>query len=592
MIGQIPDVTDHYYQQYQKIYYQHYYPISSLALSENKYDAYLEGDLSAFSKKYVVIPIDKEPYQKDETSKYLEYVTKGGNLIVINSNNKFDGIFSKLLSIKLGNLTKYTGIETNNSNRINEKNSLTISGITRSLEIYPNSNSTVKSYYTYKSNGSNLSQIVAPFAIEKNYGKGKITYVNAIGYFDSIFGTTSPDNDITSNRTSNFETLSQVASFIGIPHDTLPVKKNTPQITSASMTRLIGDIRISSGQNVIINGSSLVFPDSNSNSSKTSASYNLSADDVSVSTGNSRQISLTNYRLINNNITNQIISTENNYYFKKALIKDLELFGGPFEIIINVTNSTRPMYLPTSLSYNDYVAMSIPKGFDMTIKFSTSNSTCAQFDLIKKNDTHSFQRIKVFGNSSSSYDESSSTGKILFHNVRGDIRDIRYLTALMKSPEIKIINENSDKEIANPVDEQSNSLEYRINSPDSPPIEIQKGMGDITMNIDHIDNYNENYLNWTRTKFITYLKNDIQVTDKDNNIISQTKEQPLFTRLMSKMPGDISEFAKEHGIEVPWRKVIISQPGILIAIAVLVILIVTLIISHRVIKLHRLNENK
>jgi hypothetical protein len=176
--------------------------------------------------------------------------------------------------------------------------------------------------------------------------------------------------------------------------------------------------------------------------------------------------------------------------------------------------------------------------------------------------------------------------------VRGDIRDIRYLTALMKSPEIKIINENSDKEIANPVDEQSNSLEYRINSPDSPPIEIQKGMGDITMNIDHIDNYNENYLNWTRTKFITYLKNDIQVTDKDNNIISQTKEQPLFTRLMSKMPGDISEFAKEHGIEVPWRKVIISQPGILIAIAVLVILIVTLIISHKVIKLHRLNENK
>jgi hypothetical protein len=58
MIGQIPNVTDHSYIPYQKIYYQHYYPLSSLALSETKYDSFIDGDLSAFSKKYVVIPFD------------------------------------------------------------------------------------------------------------------------------------------------------------------------------------------------------------------------------------------------------------------------------------------------------------------------------------------------------------------------------------------------------------------------------------------------------------------------------------------------------------------------------------------------------
>ena len=195
-IGQIPDVSDHSYIPYQKLYYQHYYPLSLLALSQTKYDAYIEGDLSAFSKEYVVLPFDKEPYQKNETSKYLEYVGKGGNLIVINSNNKFDGIFSKLLSITPGNLTRYTGIEANNSDRTNEKSNLIISGITRSLEIHPNSNLTVKSYYINKSGDRNQSAIVAPFAMQKDYGKGKITYINAIGYFDSIFRKTSPGNNI------------------------------------------------------------------------------------------------------------------------------------------------------------------------------------------------------------------------------------------------------------------------------------------------------------------------------------------------------------------------------------------------------------
>ena len=575
ILGQIANVTDHSYQQYQNIYYQHYYPLNALALSKVKYDAFTDGDLSAFSKKYLVLPFDKEPYQRNDVSRYLGYVNNGGNLILINSDDKFNGIFSKLLSIKPGNMTKFTNIETNNSSKTSKQNNLTIYGMARNLEFYPNSNLTVKSYYVNKSSG-NQSQNVAPFVIEKPYGKGKITYVNAIGYYDSIFAKTySNGTNTVSNKTPDFVTLSQMAPFMGISNDNLYVNRKTPQITSPSMTRIIGDLRISEGQNIIINSSNLVFLDS-SNRSKNPASYNLSTDDVSVSAGKPNQISLTKFKVHNNTITSQAIGTHNNYYLKKGFIKDLELYGGPFEIIINVTNSTRPLYLPTSSSSNNYIGMSIPKGFDMTIKFSDGNSTYAQLDMAKKNDKNSFQRIKVSGynNGSDNY-----TGQILFHNVRSDVQAIRYISALLKSPQIKIINQDKSKEIENATDEETRALIFKKDSPDNTPTEIQKGIGDITLNIDHVDNYNEHYLNWTRTKFITYLKNDIQITDKNNKIVPPVKQQSLFVRLLSKTPGDISEYAKENGIKVPWRQVISSTPSVIISFILLAVGIIVLALT-------------
>ena len=220
----------------------------------------------------------------------------------------------------------------------------------------------------------------------------------------------------------------------------------------------------------------MLLPDSSANS-ESLASYNLSADDISVSAGQYQQISVTNLRLFNNDNTSDVTNNNlnrpakntdkdvipNYYNFKKVLIKDLELYGGPFEITINVTNSTRPLYLPTSSSYNDYIAMSIPKDFDMTVKFSDSNSTHAQLEMMKKNDKNSFQRIKVSGYNNDSID-NGMTGQILFHNVRVDVKSIRYITALMKNPEINIINEVNRTDTDNPVDEDTSSLQFRKNS--------------------------------------------------------------------------------------------------------------------------------
>jgi hypothetical protein len=592
ILGHTPNVTDHSYPPYRKIYYQHYYPLNTLALSKIKYDAYIDGDLSAFSNKYVVLPFDKAPYQKNEAIKYLEFVNNGGNLIVINSDNKFDGIFSKLLSIKPGNLTKFTSIETNNSSKTSEKNSINVSGIARSLEINSNNNLSVKSYYMDRGNG-NKSQNVAPFVIEKHYGNGKIIFVNAIGYFDSIFGKSYfSGNNSVNIKDQYFATLSKVAPMIGMPDDNQFVEKNSHPITIHSTPRIIGDIRISPKQAIILNSSYLLFPDS-SIGGKNLASYNISASNVSVSAGHSQQISLTNLRLFNNNNPSNLTSNNlspipkktghdiasNDYNFKKVMVKDLELYGGPFEIIINVTNSTRPVYLPTSSSNNDYISMSIPKGFDMSIKFSGSNSTYALLDMIKKNEKNSFQRIKVSGYNNDTNDNSNSTGQIVFHEVGTDIQSIRYISTLLKNPEIKIINGDKGKDIENPAGEETKSLQFKKNSPDNSPTEIEKRRGEIKMNVDHVDNYDQNYYNWTRTKFITYLKDDIQITDENKNIIPQSKEQSLFSKLISNMPGDISEYAKEHEIEVPWRDLISSPSSVITAIILLAIFVIVVALS-------------
>jgi hypothetical protein len=601
ILDHIPNVTDHSYPQYQKLYYQDYYPLNMLALSKIKYDAYIDRDLSAFSNKYVVLPFDKVPYQKNEAIKYLEYVNNGGNLIVINSDNKFDGIFGKLLSIKPGNLTKFTSIGTYNSSDTGEKKySLNISGIARNLEFISSDNLVVKSYYVNKDN-RNGDQNAAPFVIEKSYGNGKIIFVNAIGYFDAILEKSVSTKRGISNENPYFVTLSKIAPMIGIPNDTRYVEKNSHPITFSKLAGIIGDLKIFSRQTIVINSSYLLLPGSGGDANPR---YNLTAKDVSVSITPHQKVSLTN--LTNHSLFNKMITTNStgsnfnsmvegtgnggnysNYNFANVIMRNLRLYGGPFQLVITVYNSTVPVYLPTSSSYNDYIAMAIPKSFDMAIKFSGNNSTYVQLDMIKMNEENSLQRIKVSGYNSGSYDGNNSTGQILFQNVRTDNQTIKYITALLKSAEIKLRNEDNRNDVSEPSDEGTRVLGFKKNSLDITPMEIQKGTGDITMNIDHVDNYNEHYQNWTRTKFITYLKNDIQITNDGKKIIPQGSHPILTAKFMLKLPGDISETAKENGIGIPWHDVLNSRPSNIISL--FLVAIVVLLMALTWLKVRKLN---
>ena len=107
-IGQISDTGSKGYQL--ETNYQHYYPLSALALSNSGYETFVDGDFSSLSKKTAILTWDPMENSRDNYNKYLEYVRKGGTLVVINTDKNFSGLFSKLLSIRPVNETKFDSI--------------------------------------------------------------------------------------------------------------------------------------------------------------------------------------------------------------------------------------------------------------------------------------------------------------------------------------------------------------------------------------------------------------------------------------------------------------------------------------------------
>ena len=194
-IGRIYDLFDRYNQK--EIYYDNYYPLNALALSNTGYDTFRDGDYSAFSKRNVILTFD--PTEKDDVNRYLEYVKGGGNLIVLNSDNKFQGGFSKLLTIQAGNNSKFDGFLLSDSKN---QQPLKISGNTTYIES-KDANISSLSFYVNKKN-----EIVSPLALQKKYHEGKIIFVNAGGFFDSIF--THPNQYFSS--LSNFPKIIDLQS--------------------------------------------------------------------------------------------------------------------------------------------------------------------------------------------------------------------------------------------------------------------------------------------------------------------------------------------------------------------------------------------
>ena len=389
LLGHISELGDHSYLK-QNVYNRHFYPLTMLALSNLKYETFLENDLSAFSKKYVILPFDPLSHQVNDASRYLDYARNGGSLIVIDSDkDNVQGIFAKLLSIRLGNTTHFDGIASapshNSSKIIENRHSIPVSGVARDI-ILPHSDNdmTVKSYYVSNNNDSK-NRMVAPFAIEKNYGLGKVIFVNAIGYFDTILtNAISPKNDIGKEKNQFFMSLANVSNLIDLSglQSNDYVKINSLPITSLPPTRIIGDLEIASGEIGKINGSSILLPDSSSVNKR--HSYDLSLKEISIPTLN--KISVLNNKesntitdltstnkgdLNSSRIKNDINNARNfKYNLQNVLIKNLMLYGGPFEVTIYSTNSSLPIHLPTSSSYNDYIGVSIPAGFDISFEAS------------------------------------------------------------------------------------------------------------------------------------------------------------------------------------------------------------------------------
>ena len=658
----------------EETYYQHYYPLSMLALSKIDYNTFIEGDFSAFSKKYVIVPFDPPTTnsklslhtsvesasagEKLDESIYLDYVRSGGNLIVIDSaddSKPYDktGMFSKLLSLSptgnyaiFSSISDTTSIRTLKSTTSNEKhndtgeqkqaaqdfkrgygNMLNISGtveeILYSATNYSKDNNTsVKSYYTTENKDhNNITQnaIVAPFIIEKKYGNGTVTYVNAHGYFHAISNGLSPvsnnnDNPYPSSRDHYFYTLANITNLVyrdlargdgrlsnGISDNSVSDTGRGPG--AKKIIQILDDIQISSGYVTRINSSSLLLSINNSsntnlaakevtfkpsppNSTSSLTVTNLSTKNITthIDTNDWRHGDMASHLLQSNSITDE--DPNYKYSIKNAKIRNLKIYGS-YEIIVESTANSKPFF-PAFPSLSDYVAIGFPNSFDMTIKLSVIKPSFAEFEII--GDIHggastmsgNFQRLRVYGENTKENSTSISgslslanitSNEIHFHNVRSDLTSNGLTSLLMKSPQFQVKKEGAGADgmhgPAKSGPQENTILTFKKDSPEAEPIKVTNEEGrnndSLIFRIDYVDSYNQPHREGVKKHYLSYIEEDIEAVQARSSDYQYSAK--VTERL--KLPGDISERAKRQGVEVQWQKTMTSDSGLLLAASII-----------------------
>ena len=544
-----------------------YYPVSALSLSKLRYETFMDGDLSVFSKKNIVLTSDpklelqegtkseiennthqfEEKISKEKFYMYLDFVGSGGTVIVLNAdsnssnynnngNKSEQGVFSKLLSLQYGKKVKFNGILSDRvHNSVNKQyaNFINISGLATDIEISNYSDIAVTAHYVdLNNNDSHSKKTVAPFTIEKKYGDGRIILVNIAGYFDSLFKS----ND------REFMTLSDIPNMIGLesqtPQTMLPSESQTPEkvlpidSTIFSDVRIIGDMKIYNYTEITIKSTSLLF--NGFNDKAAAPSYNLTVNKISTSPYMPIKTNDIYYdnSLMQQHI-NQNIKSDKNNKLSNVTIRDLKLYG-PYEIIIN--SNDKSFHLSTASSYYDYAELAVPKGFDMILK--PSQGAYLQFTLISCMTNNPCQQHIRFSDSSD----------IFFHNVKADSPSVSSLPILIKNPEIIIVNGTVKFNLA----PNSNNL--------TQPSGNILANGNIASKFDHVETYDSSNKNGTNTDPVSYLKS----LNIDGNYAKESQERDSLL-----LPGEISERAKDKRIGVPWQAAVLSFAGIIILISII-----------------------
>jgi hypothetical protein len=284
--------------------------------------------------------------------------------------------------------------------------------------------------------------------------------------------------------------------------------------------------------------------------------------------------------------TSQKKNNENyNHKFNNVIIKDFKIYGGPYQVIINSINSSHSLHLPASSSYRNYIGISIPKGFDMTIILFGGNASYVEGELITIDDNKKY-KIKVSANTNGYDNIGNYTTEIKFFDVQTDVKNIGSISALMKSPDIKITNKDNQALLEKQLGQGSTAISFIRDSSKNNPIEIHKVNGNITSTIGYVDNYNEHYLDTIRIQFVTYLDQNIQIIKEDDTVT--TPGDYNRKKVQIQIPGDISEYAKDHGIEVTWQEAIGSTYSIIMVLSIGTVTISLIVLSW--LKIDKLNR--
>jgi hypothetical protein len=527
IIGHFPEAEAAKKQQY----YSHYYPLSAIALSKINYSSFSEGDLSAFSKMSVILPYDPPEMNRTDLDNYLRYVNAGGTLIVIDGDYKSGGIFGQLLEAQAH------GTHFSEANGTSAADTTLLSSPLLSLQstnfssilqdpILNSSNQqildsnsmpsdkTVKTLYI-----NNYDQKMSPFSIEKNFGQGKIIFVNAGPYFQSIF----------QDPQGSFATLKNFTNLLNITaegHD-----DDDTNISEIPPTRFIGKIKTFGA--TVINSSSILpliggpFIESD-NSSKS-----VYVEDIDILTNGKEQTSTRDGSKV----------AVSKGTLENVFLKDLEV-KGKYRVTVNSTGFS---YLPSLQdSYYDYAGIQITSPFDMIIKLSKGSSAKL---VIQENETFK-DTVTIDSN-------NSTSTEIKFDGMRyTSLRPPQLATIILKEPEIRIIDGN-----------MSFSRIYSRN-----PEDLTKGWahgdglqveGDISIKVDHVDFYDDRNKGSVERQPLTYLS---WISIDGNSTLDDSAV---------KIPGDTTMSSKISGAQVPWRQVLYSDnSGVLVLSIILVASIV------------------
>lgn len=355
--------------------YEYNYPLSLLALSDFNYGIFTKNDLETLSKEVIFVS-DNLKFDNVTYNKYLDYVSRGGTLIVINSNNNFNQTFSQLFSLHTNdsNSQAFTKIASN----LNHNASMKVPGLVKPIQMqsFPGINM-IASYHDSKNN------TIAPFAIERIFSGGRIVLLNAEGYL----------NTLSDSPKEYFSSLSNISTILGLDIGKFRTK-NPVNITLQNpqdnrLDAFLGKMEISG--EVTLNSSSLLLPD------ERTYPYIINASRITI-----------------HDESNYIPTT-----FTNVLVKSLRLSGN-YEASIKTAGL---LELPDIDSERDYLGVQIPADSNLTINIPSKEF--GQMELVIQNGS-SINSIEVNNNS-----------KIEIFNIKG-ANQMKSVPIFARNPNVKV----------------------------------------------------------------------------------------------------------------------------------------------------------
>ncbi len=379
----------------------------------------------------------------------------------------------------------------------------------------------VKSYY------ENNNHTVSPFSMEKSYGKGKIVFVEASGYFNAV--SRFPEK--------YFSTLSDIHRLFGISTGKLSANGESKNIPFSNDYN-IGNIAVFG--DVVINSSSILLPMDEKREDDSKNRYHiqeLSVTNYDQGDGNVNPIAIGANNTNNNPISSQNFGNKSVYH--DVWVSNLEFYGEYKASIkssgmVNLPSPSHP------LSQYDYFGISIPAGLDLTVQLLDKG---AHADITMADGT---KAIVNSANRSGNKFNNNEVTEIYFHNIKPALFQMNSIDFLMKRPEVdargnvsfeSLFRDQYDFDVSKGIEEN--------------PLELTEA--NVDMNLGYVDNYDKSYENKLTTDYTTYL-GALQI-----NQLSGTSDT---TKL--RLPGDISDVAKQNGIQVPWEKAIGSNASIIL----------------------------